>query len=370
MKNQKGFNLVEVLIGLTIGLIGLLAVSQVFVTFNKQRNTATQTMEAQNNGSMALYLMQHDIEMGGYGLMAIQDCANIQWYWKPVGCVGAGCGLQDPLLMSTAPVVITPGATATDSDAIRVSYAKVASAVPGSLLTEAQALYTDNFKLASVAGYAADDMVVLDVGGTCTLSQVTKVNDYAAPDPNKITVEHATTSAYNPAADPSNPAGSGWIPGKIDNLLANLGSYISKSYSVCSNTATCPAEPVDTLNTLRVGEFPSFSNSTLVDGIVFMKAQYGRDTTGDGAVDIWDTTVPADLRTIRAIRVGVVARSPLFEKEAVYAPTTFDVLPEVKDGGGTVIGAKVSYTVTGNDTHYRYRPYYTVIPLRNVIWAS
>jgi type IV pilus assembly protein PilW len=344
MIKQKGFNLIEVLIGLTIGLIGLLAVSQVFVTFNQQRNTATQTMEAQSNGALALYMIERDLSMAGFGLLNLQDCALLQWYWNPPGCSGAGCGLQSPL--STQPVLITAGATAADSDQIEISYAQSSSAAPGAQVTQDQSSsYADSYHLSSTAGFNTGDMVVADVGGSCTMGKMTGRDDAA------LTLAHDSSNEYNPsaAALPMAGAANGWEPARVGNMLVNLGTYVSKRYLVINDG-------------LQVSSFPGYDANTAVEGILFMKTQYGRDTGGDGIVDVWD--VPGaitDVRQVLAVRIGVVARSPLYEKEVVDAPTTLTVLPAITGG------AAITWDIP--DAHYRYKVYYTVIPLRNIIWG-
>jgi len=346
MKNQRGFNLIEVMIGLTIGLIALLAVAQVFATFNQQRNTATQTMEAQSNGALALYLIERDLAMSGYGLMNLQDCANIQWYWNPPGCTGGGCGVQSPL--STRPLLITDGGAA--SDQIEINYAQSTSAVPGSLLTQDQAAATEEYHLASTAGYATGDMVVVNVGGSCTMSQTTDANY------EDLTLFHATTSEYNPAVAPPAGATGGWDIAAKDDLLVNLGTYVSKRYRVSSNT-------------LQMAIFPETGTySTVVEGILLLKMEYGMDTNNDDIIDTWaDGTTAitsANVTQVMALRVGIVARSPLQEKDAVDAPAVLTVLPDQAD---TVANEELTWAVP--DTHYRYKAYYTLIPLRNVIWG-
>lgn len=357
MTRQHGFNIIEMMVGLTIGLLGLLAVSQVMINFSQQRNTTTQALEAQSNGTMALFLIERDLTQAGYGLLTLSDCPNIQWSWNPlVGCVV--CGLQAPL--TTAPVIITDGGAG--SDTLEIQYAKSVSGSPGALVVEDQGAYTDHYKLASVAGFAVGDMVVADVNTagvrTCTMSQITAINDdTAAADADKSTLEHATTSDYNPAAAAS---AAGWKPALINTLLANVGTYVSKQYSIVGNS-------------LNVATFPSNADGIAADNIVFMKAQYGRDTNNDGAVDVWSSgaTVITDYKTVLAVRVGVIARSPLLEKDAIDTATVLDVLPEIEDGGGTTIGAQVTYDVTAlaDGDHYRHKAYYTIVPIRNVIWS-
>lgn len=382
---QKGYSLIELLVGVTIGLIGMLAVSQVFVTFNQQRTTSTQTLEAQSNGVMALYLLERDLAQSGYGLMNLQFCNDgdgatdsdgdgtedndqeIHWYYSPASCT-ASCGVQTPL--STKPLSITPGA-GTASDTILVQYAKAASGAPGATVLTAQvASFSEAFQLTSVAGFSNEDIAVANVADSCTMFQVTNVNttdrSLAHTTDYTITANGVTenkTSAYNPTTLPASP---GWEKALADNLVVNLGSVVSKRYSLSADGA------------LQMQGYIDSAATTLVEGIVYMKAQYGLNNSGgatDKSVDAWTTDLSSitssgkvDYSKVLAVRVGVVARSPLYEKDEVDAATTLTVLPEIKNSGGATIGAAQTYTVP--DNHYRYKVYSTVIPLRNVIWGG
>jgi len=340
MRKQYGFNLIEVLIGLVIGMVGMLAVAQVLVTFSQQRNTAVQIMEAQGNGAMALYLLERDMGMAGFGLMDIKDCGTIQWYWNPTGCTSS-CGLQSAL--STKPVIITDGGLA--SDQIEVNYAQSASGAPGSGFL-GQGAYASAYPVDSIAGFANGDMIVADIANSCTMGQITAINTAAS------TIEHSTDSPYNVSSRPGG-ATSGWDApsASIKYNLVNLGSYVSKRYRV-------------SVDSLAMAAFPQTGTFTnLVDGIVFMKAQYGLDTGSDNVVDTWaNGTTAITTQKILALRIGIVARSPLFEKNAVDAPTLLTVLPDT--GGDDAV------TWTVPDTHYRYKSFYTIIPMRNVLWGS
>ena len=335
-RRQRGFTLIEMMIGIVIGLFGLLAITEVLVDFNVNRNAVTQTMESQNNGTMALYLMERDLLKAGYGMMNIQDCSNINWYFNSA--------VQTPL--TTLPVKITDGGAASDS--IEVQYANSSAGVPATLISQAQNTYADPLSVASVVGLASGNLVIADAGGVCTLYGVTAVNNVSGA------LSHASTSAYNPASDP----GNGWDPVPVSSTLVNLGSnFVDRRYGI-------------TANALATASFPSYASSTSVDGIVFMKAQYGRDTNGDGTVDTWSagTWVPdnSTANQIVAVRIGVVARS--LETIAGVAPSSITLLPELKDLTGVSIGARVDYTLP--DRNYRYKAYSTIIPLRNVIWSK
>jgi type IV pilus assembly protein PilW len=105
----------------------------------------------------------------------------------------------------------------------------------------------------------------------------------------------------------------------------------------------------------------------LFDNIVQLQAQYGKDTNNDGVVDVYNETVPAtttEWNAVLAIRVAVVARSGLYEKDEV-SPATIR-LWEDSLNPPTTTGPV--WTLTSDERHYRYKVFNTVIPLRNMIW--
>ena len=62
------------------------------------------------------------------------------------------------------------------------------------------------------------------------------------------------------------------------------------------------------------------SAEKLNSGIVLLKALYGRDTDGNGTVDVYDTTTPPDnasWRNVLAVRMVMVARSGQRERDEV-----------------------------------------------------
>jgi type IV pilus assembly protein PilW len=132
-----------------------------------------------------------------------------------------------------------------------------------------------------------------------------------------------------------------------------------------------------------------------MDGIIQLQAEYGKDTTGlptpnsgDGTVDVFDTTAPTstDLwARVLAIRVAVLARSSEFDKTHCSAnpqwtrgnPGAAKVMTDfvMRNADGTadsfadcVPGPFVGTANPNNWRHYRYRVFETVIPLRNHIW--
>jgi type IV pilus assembly protein PilW len=117
----------------------------------------------------------------------------------------------------------------------------------------------------------------------------------------------------------------------------------------------------------------------IFDNIVQLQAQYGKDTNNDGTVDVFNETPPvnsAEWAAVLAIRIAVVARSGLYEKDEV-SPATLRLWedsanPPTTTGPVWTLTALTGDAVFDADAtdrrHYRYKVFQTVIPLRNMIW--
>jgi hypothetical protein len=157
--------------------------------------------------------------------------------------------------------------------------------------------------------------------------------------------------------------------------VAFIGTMVSNRYELA---ATGPAR-------LLLSEFPAFTSNTVVDDIVVLKAQYGLAASSTSTtVSSWvsGATVINNTNADRviAVRVGVIARSPLYEKNAIDAATTLSVLPAINTGGavstpgpglcaGSSVTGEVKCSAPSGGDHYRYRAYSTIVPLRNAIWT-
>jgi prepilin-type N-terminal cleavage/methylation domain-containing protein len=202
--HHRGFSLIELMIGLAISLVGLLAIGQIMLTFSQQRNTISQTMNTQNNGVMALYLMERDLSQAGYGMMGL-GCDRINYYFNGTGYYnspysttnlpGASTG---NIALTELPVRILSGGTG--SDTIEVQYGRSTSGVPGAEIIADQAAYSSDYSIAAGAGFAVNDLFIARSGGICTLAQVTAVT---SPDPSHaVGATYPVTTAISHAATP------------------------------------------------------------------------------------------------------------------------------------------------------------------------
>src|SRR5215831_18237825 len=66
-KRARGFSIVELMVAMLIGLIGTIIIFQVFEVSEGIKRTTTSGGDAQQNGAIALYVVEHDLRNAGMG---------------------------------------------------------------------------------------------------------------------------------------------------------------------------------------------------------------------------------------------------------------------------------------------------------------
>ena len=126
------------------------------------------------------------------------------------------------------------------------------------------------------------------------------------------------------------------------------------------------------------------SNSPNVAEIVNLQAQYGVSASANSNTvtdwvnatgTIWGNPSNANRNRIKAIRVAIVARNGLLEKEGVStACSSLDSNNPTGlcawAGSDRNLAPNIDLTSITDWQRYRYRVFTTIIPLRNVIWAK
>jgi type IV pilus assembly protein PilW len=111
--------------------------------------------------------------------------------------------------------------------------------------------------------------------------------------------------------------------------------------------------------------------------VVAVRAQYGRDTTAtmDAIVDVYDQTTPATAcawSRVSALRLGLVSRSALLEKDAVTGTATGLVPPPAWAGSAAApFDMAQAALATGQSwQNFRYKVFETTVPQRNMSWMG
>ncbi|MEI7613151.1 MAG: PilW family protein [Betaproteobacteria bacterium] len=337
---QTGFGLVEIMVGLAIGLLATLVIMQIFSSFEAQKRATTGSADAQASGSIALFTIERDMQMAGYGLLPITS--------SPLECdpsptTAAGVDLS--------PVVITDGGNAAGaSDTISIRYGTTTMAgTPSAITANPVASPTGAYPQQIIAtvdtnmGCQTGDIALIINGTTCVIRTVTALS--TAPDYSGVKLNDGTGIM-------------------VGSNLACLGAWNQISYRVNNGN-------------LEVNGVPRMA------GVVNLQAQYGISATTnsnqvtqwvDATGGTWASPTVTNRNRIKAIRVAVVARNGQYEKDVVSAAcsSTTDPAPTgiCSWEGSTASPAPVINLNTDADwTKYRYRVFQTIIPLRNVIWA-
>lgn len=366
---RAGFGLVEIMVGLAIGMIATLVIVQVVSTFEGQKRSSSGSNEAQTNGSVALYTIQRQAEMAGFGLPIYSDGGT-----TPLNCDGPVVGGPLPTLVDAlspapglgiSPVTIVDGGAgqgASDTITLRGGTSTMA-AVPMTVSGIVGPTVSVNYNL----GCSDGDAVIVSRGSNCVMSHVA-VGGVAGP----------TTITLLNAAGVTNTA-----------ALACLGGWTETTFRVVNSN----------LQVQTATSGAAVPAGIAVAGIVNIQVQYGYSNAANtnpvvGWVDASDIVTFGDPATshtarnrIKAIRIAIVARNGLLEKTAVtnalvadhtcttakgvvnYGPCAWDDAL-VSPAPRIDLRSNADGTANPDWARYRYRVFETIIPLRNVISNS
>ena len=361
-RKQQGLSLVELMVGMAVGLIGITIITHLYLVNEKYKRSTTGSGQAQVNGAIALYTLERDLRMAGFGLnhsaalgcscdtVANPTCSPLR-YWR--NGVGYSLPPGPAPRLRFVPVFITETANQPDSLTVLAGNGPERM-LPGTLLDPMAAgaqLNVDGY-----AGFTNNDMLVVAQDATCMLTQVTEVVVASSA------LKHESASGWNPAA------GAGLPTFSAGAAVFNLGANPSwRIYSVANNRL----QVQEVLTSFVTGGAPT----AIVDDVVDLQAQYGKDTDDNGEVDAWNSTPPASATEwgqVLAVRIAVLARSQNYERpetpggpcEATTSanrPKWGDATPPVEEFPTLLVAGVLP-------SCYKYRVFETVIPLRNMIW--
>ncbi|GAB4181412.1 MAG: hypothetical protein OHK0026_13520 [Rhodocyclaceae bacterium] len=375
MALQRGFSLIEAMVGITVGLIAVLVISQTFMSFETRKQTTTAGADAQENGLMAMTMIEQDARNAGAGLAAVgvQRCTSYFSYYDP----GTGGG---PIpAFNTAAVTITDGGAA-GSDSITFRTGAFLGSVPAYLSANVAAGYDAGAALpvdrdARVGMQNADLVLVTDEAGNCVLLQVDVPDPHApAPPPKLLTLRAG--SPFNPPAAYQASASPPWPALNAGATVYDIGKGDGTGAGFATRSYSVNAQQLRVTNT-QLGVLSSTQD--LVRNVVSLQARYGVANAGEESVNAWvDATggwaggaiTAADARRIKAVQVVVATRSERREADEVSSDAWF--ANEVPDAGlRDAVRSSIQAALPDPEwKHYRYKIYGTIVPLRNVLWPD
>ncbi|MCC5612271.1 PilW family protein [Nostoc sp. CHAB 5834] len=340
---QRGFSLVELMVGTVISLLVALAAlgSTQFFMVSQRQSAGMGTVES--SATSAIASVKQEASMAGLGLL---------------GQGGSQC-LTMNLSVDDKPIldgVYLPPVSIVDTDketSLTVAYATSMEAATGVPLLNAMAAIVGPAETTSFVPTTVGQSVMLSPAEStsqpCTVRSVTKVT--APAGTKRQLLEFAATGKHNKVAfttDTPYPYNSNVIP---------LGALTLSKFELKDGALVMTR--------------PLVSNSELIltENVVAFIAQYGVSDglspgikTWEYAKDAWASVTSASAPNIQAIRVGIVVRSTA--KEKADKSGTCAVTTEQPELFGKTL------ELSGDWQCYRYRVITGVTPLRNVLLGA
>lgn len=426
---QSGFSLIEVLIGMTIGLVVILVIMQTMSLFESQRQRSNGAANMQSNGLLALYSLEQETRQAGYGMVVTYQgigdlpCVKINGHSSvpgvfdaiPIGITTSGVfdsitiaridsamgGLMTGGLIAHIFSPLAAQADLTSASGILLDSASGTLKTAGIAQTvayyPASSTLPDNlaFKTISTVG----DTVLISSGPgivpkvACTLLTVKQFVSAVAYTPEQFNASGVSTQSAVQAwtrlsFSTANNAG-------LDSTQTPVFPTYAAGGAVMHNLGPNPTLMRTTFAVNSLGQFTKTINgvsSVVADNIVNLQAQYGIAPLGTAAINCWvnptvantnpastncpagdagDWTVaglqavPDNIKRIKAIRVAIIARNAMMEKATNGVCTTTTTAPT-----SWLNGPAVNLTSDPNWQCYRYKVYQTIIPLNNVIMGN
>ncbi len=372
MARQRGVGLIEVMVGILIGMIVVLVIFNTLIVAETYKRSTIGVSDAQITGQLTQFVLGRELANGGNGIMAsineLAGCDN--WRLRPM------------------PALITDGGSATASDSVTVFYSNAPTIVHPISFGASGAAGTP-YPVISPNGFKVNDWVIAtetaSAATNCALIQVTGIT------------QHPSLAAYPPADVGGRIALSYTLMAgtafafTTGSRAVNLGPRMTRTlYSV--NAAKQQLDSLD--------DNPDAVVATAVpvaQNVVLMKVQYGVDADGDplGLVDCWtsadnsntcangidysDTafqTVPAPatnnqrIRSIKAVRIAIVVRSDDDVKQDTASGSLLNQTATLFSCPASIVRCS-TVTILANTVlqdYRRYRIYEATIPLRNSLW--
>ncbi|WP_306567439.1 PilW family protein [Aquabacterium sp.] len=373
---QLGFTLIELLVAMLLGLVTVIVVAQVMLMAESRKRTATSGSDATTTGAMALYTMERDARNAGFGMTTNAGA---------LGCeIKAKHGSNATQTYVLAPIVITQGSSGAPDTITFTASTKEGVPLPTKVTVDHPSTAA-NFFVQSALGITEGDLMIAvpttpSSTNWCSVFQVT--NDTAPGGGNSQgggqgqnqVLHNSGLSSWNQAGGQTIFPTAGYPAG---STLINLGAMSRRTYSIVSNGLQ-----LTWLNTTD----GSSQTRDLYPQVIQLQAEYGTDTDlADNNVRVtnWTTTTPAandnaGWQAIKAVRVAVVARSNVYEKDVVTATGTGTTYSTCRASspravcwaGGAINNLNTNNPGTDDWQHYRYRVYEAVLPIRNVIWQQ
>ncbi len=335
-RKTGGFSLVEVMVGLVIGMIGMVVMLQVFSVSEGNKRSTTGGDDAQNNGTIALYDLQSDIRQSGNGNSSTALL---------------GCN-----------VLLRSGVTLNAMAPVTINHASIPA---GDANTDTILTVSGN----TVDSPEGDTIVKNTVQNKyeVTIPSSFKSGDYVIATPSARSSPCNLTLEVAQSVDTTVNVTTG-VAGVGSGTLFNMGNNSDRkprieAYAVRGgNLTVCDFMTDDCSQTPA----PAAIWIPIVANIVSLRAEYGVDTSSamDGIVDAYTQTPTlssaCNWARVSAVRLALVARSGQYNKNTATAAAPSWA------GATSTPALPIDLSGDANWQHYRYKTFRLTVPIRNI----
>lgn len=411
---QWGLTLIEMLVAMLVGSLLVIAVLIVLAGQAANRPGAesvrrTQGSAADLDQSAAIAMFQLDkwVRSAGTGLgQTVQSLAATYSYAYGCKLHASKSGTQLlPAGTLSAPFngsAFTPSATA---GVFRLLPALI---IPGAT--------SPNMTNAVTTGHTSDALVLMSSGNgyggvplpltTAAAAQLTALNSTAFSGANvndmALLAQTDTTSGIancmitqialttSDGSATAIPLGGSWYQATINGQ--SVATYASAGVVLDLGDPSSTSTQPPSFQVVGVGDNDTLYSYDLLavktpqlqsrgENVFELHALYGIDTNGDGVVDNWvspssgsytvanltagTTAASALIKTIKALRIGLILRTDLPERNAVAAASSVTLFQPLVDANSALSGLLYTRTFSGAELNYRYRTVEATIPVRN-----
>lgn len=384
-----GFSIIELLVAVAIGLVVSLAMFGVLSASEGRKRTSVSMNDANQSGAYAAYTLDRVLRSAGTGFS--QGWAKVggcrlnavlpSGTWPRTAALPAPFAAVPPTLR-LAPIVIFQGASAAGSDVLMVMSGAAGFGESPTAVPLPSGITANDIPLLNTIGFRQNDLVLLSGGGECLLTQVASTKAACSGD-------EGVTTPTPCGADL--PLGGNYYSAEAGNTsLSAMASLTDvNAFSIGNPTTNRPQFQlygVGDNSTLFSHDLlllnGSDTSQPIAEGVRELHAVYGLDTNDDGILDTWQAPTTggvwdgealmdgspasvARLRQIVAVRIGLVMRSSLVEREIVAAEdlTLFSDLP-------SAVQMTVDLTRTSENRNQRHRTIEITVPVRNLLMRT
>lgn len=294
---QAGFTLVELMIGLTIGLIVLLGLTVFFSYNSRNQNELEKTILRMENAQYSLNTLTEDLMHAGYfGRFAPVGATSVAHDFCPQTAAELG--------WAGAPAQVPNPVEATAPDAL------LAGCLPGLILG-------NNFEVLSIAHTETSDPVDPSVSANLVVGNTYVQTRMCDSDPPGLG-SHFFRLITNPGVD---SADFDFTDIACTNAAPAYRMTQKVYYLASCNDCSGSGDGIPTLwRADYVGGAAPLRYIPIAPGIERIRFEYGLDTSGDGQADTFvaRTGVTAlQWQDVVSVRIGMLTRS--LQPEAGYA---------------------------------------------------